>query len=94
MLNISKLIYFLFLAFSYANNDFLIGEFPKDFGWGACSSAYQTEGAWNVDGKTFLKITWIMNLTFLIPYRKNIAIYNMKYISTKFKDNKNDLFVK
>lgn len=33
------------------NEDFLIGKFPNDFGWGACSSAYQTEGAWNEDGK-------------------------------------------
>lgn len=30
----------------YANK-----KFPRDFIWGAASSAYQIEGAWNVDGK-------------------------------------------
>uniref|UniRef100_H2YTH9 beta-glucosidase n=1 Tax=Ciona savignyi TaxID=51511 RepID=H2YTH9_CIOSA len=27
------------------------GEFPKKFGWGTATAAYQIEGAWNVEGK-------------------------------------------
>ena len=30
---------------------FLFGSFPKDFRWGAVTSAYQIEGAWNEDGR-------------------------------------------
>ena len=32
------------------NNDF-VKQFPADFIWGAATSSYQIEGAWNVDGK-------------------------------------------
>lgn len=50
-------------AYSYAGADdeFLLGSFPDDFGWGACSSAYQTEGAWNEEGKPLL-----LNLVYMI----------------------------
>nr|XP_056717147.1 lactase/phlorizin hydrolase [Euleptes europaea] len=31
--------------------EFLYGEFPKNFSWSAASAAYQVEGAWRADGK-------------------------------------------
>ncbi|XP_060064598.1 uncharacterized protein LOC132544951 [Ylistrum balloti] len=34
-----------------SENEFIYGEFPQDFVWSASSSAYQVEGAWNVDGR-------------------------------------------
>ena len=46
------LLYFAFagsLATTY--DDFKYGKFPDDFIWGAATSAYQVEGAWNEDGK-------------------------------------------
>lgn len=49
---IYKILFLCFHAIAAVHNkDFLIGKFPKDFGWGACSSSYQTEGAWDEDGK-------------------------------------------
>jgi len=34
-----------------ANTKLAAGEFPANFHWGAATSAYQVEGAWNVDGR-------------------------------------------
>ncbi|XP_060113412.1 lactase/phlorizin hydrolase [Heteronotia binoei] len=31
--------------------EFLYGEFPKNFSWSVASAAYQVEGAWRADGK-------------------------------------------
>jgi Glycosyl hydrolase family 1 len=33
-----------------AQDDFLYGNFPDGFMWGAATAAYQIEGAWNADG--------------------------------------------
>ncbi|XP_048455197.1 lactase/phlorizin hydrolase [Rhincodon typus] len=32
-------------------DEFIYGEFPKDFAWSAATAAYQIEGAWRADGK-------------------------------------------
>jgi beta-glucosidase len=34
-----------------AEGDFVKADFGPDFKWGVASSSYQTEGAWNLDGK-------------------------------------------
>ena len=39
-----------------------IKNFSKDFLWGASTSAYQVEGAWNEDGKLNFIIILLMNL--------------------------------
>jgi beta-glucosidase/6-phospho-beta-glucosidase/beta-galactosidase len=48
------LILFLALCLCYvcvSDAELYRGVFPKDFIWGCASSAYQIEGAWNIDGK-------------------------------------------
>ena len=32
--------------------DFIKADFGPDFKWGVAAAAYQTEGAWNLDGKS------------------------------------------
>ncbi|KAM4697905.1 lactase/phlorizin hydrolase [Rhinophrynus dorsalis] len=32
-------------------DEFIYGEFPKDFAWSVASASYQIEGAWRADGK-------------------------------------------
>ena len=64
---------------------FLFGTFPKDFKWGAATSAYQIEGAWNIDGRCdrtpemslskLISCTILsLNLSFLCTYA--IKIYD------------------
>lgn len=35
-------------------NKISVNNFPKKFIWGVASSAYQSEGAWDKDGKKIL----------------------------------------
>jgi len=39
-------------SFSPSKPEFTKADFGPDFTWGVASAAYQTEGAWNVDGKS------------------------------------------
>jgi Glycosyl hydrolase family 1 len=47
----------LFLALPLAvfgqGDEFLYGQFPAEFMWGAATAAYQVEGGWNDDGNFF-----------------------------------------
>ena len=39
------------LTLPYEIADFVKADFGSDFKWGVAASSYQTEGAWNIDGK-------------------------------------------
>ena len=56
--------------------------FPKDFFWGASSSAFQIEGAWNVDGKG-------MSVRDMMPIPEGIA--NIKVASDHYHRYKEDI---
>jgi beta-glucosidase len=43
-----SLIFFLWYTFLYEGHSSI---YPKDFAWGTATSAYQIEGAWNVDNR-------------------------------------------
>jgi hypothetical protein len=36
-----------------AQDDFLYGQFPDGFIWGAATASYQIEGGWDADGNAF-----------------------------------------
>ncbi|XP_046853586.1 cytosolic beta-glucosidase-like isoform X2 [Xenia sp. Carnegie-2017] len=49
--NLSFVAHLLFCFLSSNKAELHKGVFPDDFAWGCASSAYQIEGAWNLDGK-------------------------------------------
>ena len=50
---------------------FYYGKFPKEFLWGASTSAFQTEGAWNEDGNNYIYLHVIIRryLAEIFPIR-------------------------
>lgn len=49
--NLSFIAHLLFCFLSSNKAELHRDVFPDDFAWGCASSAYQIEGAWNLDGK-------------------------------------------
>lgn len=41
------------LAIVGQGDEFLFGQFPANFMWGAATAAYQVEGGWNADGNIY-----------------------------------------
>jgi len=49
---LNKYINAMEMPMNFWANDFVKADFGSDFLWGVAASSYQTEGAWNIDGKS------------------------------------------
>lgn len=71
-----------------AQDDFLYGQFPDGFIWGAATAAYQIEGGWNADGKdAVLSKYFIIIFSLLKGKGENIWDYMTHFYDGGVLDN-------
>ena len=66
MATFSNVIAVIVILCVHRISGFYYGQFSDDFAWGVATSAYQTEGSWDQDGRTsiFKKLSLIYSYVF------------------------------